>query len=62
MRREARMLDEELLVVAQEIGAERFAKGRFAEAKTLMLQGSTAIPFREFLTLAAYDVLKQLEA
>ena len=56
------LLDEELLVVAQEIGAERFAKGRFAEAKTLMLQGSTAIPFREFLTLAAYDVLKQLEA
>ena len=57
-----KMLDEELAVVAQEIGAERFAKGRFAEAKTLMLQGSTDVPFREFLTLAAYEVLKQIEA
>ena len=56
------MLDEELAVVSQEIGAERFAKGRFGEAKTLMREGSTAIPFHEFLTLAAYEVLKQLEA
>jgi len=56
------MLDEELVVVAQEIGAERFAKGRFAEAKTLMREGSTAVPLQEFLTLAAYEMLKQLEA
>ncbi len=50
-------LDEELARVAREIGNQRFAAGRFAEASRLFLQVSTAPELEEFLTLPAYEVL-----
>ncbi len=55
------VLDEEMAVVAREIGPERVASGRFAEAKALLLDVSTSVPLKEFLTLPAYDVLSRLE-
>ena len=53
----ARTLDEELRRVASEVGAERFASGRYAEAAKLFARLSTASEFTEFLTLPAYDQL-----
>ncbi|HVP15263.1 MAG TPA: malate synthase A [Terriglobales bacterium] len=52
-----RTLDAELARVSREIGAERFASGRFPDAARLFLQVSTAPELEEFLTLPAYEVL-----
>jgi len=51
------LLDEELKVVEQEIGAGRVASGRFAEAKAIFLDVATSVPLKDFLTLPAYDAL-----
>src|SRR5262245_3128771 len=51
------LLDEELKRIEREIGAERFAAGRFPEAVDLFLTVSVANPLEEFLTLPAYDAL-----
>jgi malate synthase len=50
-------LDEEMERVRREVGEERFAKGRFADARALFHKLSTAPAFEEFLTVPAYDVL-----
>jgi len=51
------LLDEEMSVVAREIGDERVASGRFAEAKAIFLDVATSVPLKDFLTLPAYDAL-----
>ena len=55
------VLAEEMERVRGEIGPERFARGRFAEAIELFLRVSTATALEEFLTLPAYDVLNRLD-
>lgn len=57
----AQIADEEMKVIESEIGSERIAKGRFAEAKSIFLQVATASPLIEFLTLPAYEELRRLE-
>jgi malate synthase len=54
-----KVIDEELTVVRREVGAERFASGRFADARALFLRVATADPYIEFLTLPAYELLIQ---
>jgi malate synthase len=54
-----RVVVEELGRVREELGAERFTSGRFAEARDLFVRLATAPTFEEFLTLPAY---RQLEA
>ncbi len=49
-----RCIDEEMRVIEREVGAERFAKGRFAQARALFHELLTAPTFEEFLTLPAY--------
>jgi len=44
--------------IEKEIGAERFAKGRFAEARDLFERISTKPKLETFLTLPAYEALK----
>jgi malate synthase len=51
------IVDEELDVVREEVGAERFAAGRFGEAVDLFVELATAQDFVEFLTLPAYRLL-----
>ena len=53
----SRLLDEELAVVRQEIGAARYDAGRFAEARALFHRVATETPLIEFLTLPAYELL-----
>jgi malate synthase len=49
---------EELDVIRNEIGAERFQLGRFEQARALFLQVATdTSEFSEFLTLPAYPLL-----
>jgi malate synthase len=52
-----RLVDQELAVIEQEIGARRYAEGRFPEATTLFLRLASAVECQEFLTLPAYDLL-----
>ena len=47
----------ELEAALREIGARRYAEGRFPEATTLFLRLATAVECQEFLTLPAYDLL-----
>src|SRR5205823_7178593 len=49
-----RCLAEEMERVRQEIGAERFAKGRFKEAIDIFRKMSTSEKFETFLTIPAY--------
>jgi malate synthase len=49
-----RCLAEEMERVRQEVGAERFSKGRFKEAVDLFRRMSTSKNFETFLTLPAY--------
>ena len=56
------LLDAEMKVVAQEIGADRVKSGRFAEAQALLLDVATAVPMKDFLTLPAYEALTRFEA
>ncbi len=50
-------LKEELLVVRQELGDERFDSGRFDEAAKLLAKITTADGLIDFLTLPGYDYL-----
>jgi malate synthase len=52
-----RMIDEELATVRQQLGDERFYKGRFAEAAGIFARMSTAAQCADFLTLPAYEYL-----
>jgi malate synthase len=51
------ILDEEMDNIRREVGDERFAKGRFTEAKALMDKLCTDPECADFLTLPAYDYL-----
>ncbi len=53
----SRLLDEELVTLARELGAERVQAGRFAKARELFERVATQEPFEEFLTLSAYEHL-----
>ena len=50
-------MQEELAKIQGELGAERYARGRFPQATALFLQMVKAEKFAEFLTLPAYDLL-----
>ncbi|MDW6092070.1 malate synthase A [Vibrio rhizosphaerae] len=52
-----RYLAEEVEVVRQEIGAERFEQGRFSEAAQLMKRLTTSDALTAFLTVPGYDYL-----
>ncbi|MCI0672777.1 MAG: malate synthase A [Myxococcaceae bacterium] len=52
-----RVVAEELARIREEVGAERFARGRFDEARELFVRLATAPTFEEFLTLPAYRQL-----
>ncbi|MCG3729265.1 malate synthase A [Vibrio cincinnatiensis] len=52
-----RYLTEEIEVVKQEIGEERFALGRFTEAAELMERLTTSDELTNFLTIPGYDYL-----
>ena len=52
-----RILEEEMQVVAGEIGDERVRGGRFDDARALFLHVATTEPLGEFLTSVAYDRL-----
>ncbi|MEQ1439515.1 malate synthase A [Fontimonas sp. SYSU GA230001] len=52
-----RMIDEELATVRQQLGDERYYKGRFAEAAGMFARMSTASQCGDFLTLPAYAYL-----
>ncbi|MEX1367068.1 MAG: malate synthase A, partial [Nannocystaceae bacterium] len=49
------IIDEELQTIEGEIGAERFAAGRFPLARELFESLCTASTFQDFLTLPAYE-------
>jgi malate synthase len=51
------LLDDELVRIREEIGAARFDRGQFAEARNLFERVATARELEEFLTLPAYDAL-----
>ncbi len=59
--RVARALDEELEVVRNEIGHERFERGAFGAAKELFFRVATSDELIEFLTLPAYERLLETE-
>ncbi|WP_237485488.1 malate synthase A [Vibrio hippocampi] len=50
-------LVEEIEVVRNEVGEERFSNGRFSEAAQLMLALTTSDQLADFLTLSAYEYL-----
>ncbi len=52
-----RTLGEEMAVIADEVGAERFGSGHFEPAARLFAQMIRKREFDEFLTLPAYDYL-----
>ncbi|MDP3277608.1 MAG: malate synthase A [Deltaproteobacteria bacterium] len=54
-----RIVDEELSKIAAEVSEEGFARGRFAEARALFDQLVMAPHFEEFLTLRAYETLRE---
>jgi len=51
------LLDEELSNLEQTLGSERFAAGRYAQAKELFARFSTSETLDDFLTLPAYEYL-----
>jgi malate synthase len=51
-------LKEELDGIRQEIGAERYDSGHFAQASQIFTEMAKAEPFVEFLTLPAYEYLE----
>jgi malate synthase len=59
--RVAKLLDEELAKVENEIGQARYERGAFAAAKELFLEVSTGETLIEFLTLPAYERLLEAE-
>jgi malate synthase len=50
-------LAEEIEVVKQEIGEERYQNGRFEEAASLMARLTTSDELANFLTIPGYDYL-----
>jgi malate synthase len=52
-----RALEDEMERVKEEVGAEAYAKGRFAEAIALFRDFSLAPEFIEFLTIPAYRLI-----
>src|SRR4051795_5011338 len=53
----AQRIGEEYERVRQEIGAARFDRGHFPEARALFVQVATSPELADFLTLPAYDIL-----
>jgi malate synthase len=51
------LVAEEFTRVREEVGAARFERGRFDEARSLFVQVATSDQLEEFLTIPAYDVL-----
>ncbi|MBJ9999597.1 malate synthase A [Erwinia sp. S38] len=52
-----KMLTEEMLVIREELGGQRFEQGRFEEAAALMERITTESELVEFLTLPGYRLL-----
>jgi malate synthase len=50
-------IGEEFTRVREEVGAARFDRGRFADARTLFEQVATSRELQDFLTLPAYEIL-----
>lgn len=50
-------LNEEMTKVSEEVGSDKFSRGKYAQAKALFEDLSTASHFEEFLTLPAYEQL-----
>ena len=48
---------EELIAVAEAVGSERFARGRYGEARALFDRLATADTLTDFLTTEAYDLV-----
>jgi malate synthase len=48
---------EELARVREEVGAKRFERGRFDQARSLFVQVATSGELQEFLTIPAYETL-----
>ena len=53
-----RLIAEELVRVREEVGAARFDRGRFEEARTLFAEVATSSELQDFLTVPAYDALE----
>jgi malate synthase len=53
----ARCVDEEYTRVREEVGAARFDRGHFPEARRIFEQVATSTELQDFLTLPAYDTL-----
>ena len=51
------ILDEELQAIKERMGPERYAAGRFCEARDLFTQVATDDDFVDFLTLPGYAYL-----
>jgi malate synthase A len=51
------LVGQEMTAIEREVGRDRVARGRYAEARRLFIHLSTATEFVEFLTLPAYDLL-----
>jgi malate synthase len=52
-----KLVDEEFARVRDEVGAQRFDSGHFAEARTLFERVATSDQLEDFLTIPAYDLL-----
>ncbi|HEU5049171.1 MAG TPA: malate synthase A [Gemmatimonadales bacterium] len=52
------IMEEEMAVVAEEVGRERFEGGRFPEARALFVQVAESGVLEEFLTIPAYEILE----
>nr|WP_120511509.1 malate synthase A [Photobacterium salinisoli] len=52
------LLDEEMQVLEQEVGAERFSQGQFREAAAMMARLTTSDELVTFLTLPGYEYLE----
>jgi malate synthase len=50
--------DEEMARIRELVGAEAFARGRFAEAREVFEQVALATEFPDFLTIPAYELLE----
>jgi malate synthase len=50
-------IGEEFTRVREEVGAARFDRGHFPDARTLFEQVATSADLQDFLTLPAYEIL-----
>jgi len=57
----SRIADDETEAIREQIGEERYAVGRFDEARALFERVALAADFPEFLTLPAYEILETTE-